>query len=138
MSNPNPLGFAIRRENLCSSSAGEVDCGPTWGDFRACCPSGAYCPSTRDPGYYNAECCDQPDRNCTQTILDEGPFCANTSWKMYDNYGYFCCDPKLDGFSNGIGVGCAKESTYSLASGQDWISTTAMQESKRMSSTTLY
>lgn len=117
----NPMGFAIRRNGTCHSSIGEVDCGPTWDNFHACCPGGAYCSSTRDPTYYNAECCDAPGVNCTQTILDQGSYCANQSWNMFDNGGFFCCEAPTQGFTNGPFDGCADPSSTALSSGETFV-----------------
>lgn len=90
MSLVSTSGFAIRRNGSCLAS--EVDCGATVSPFRACCPSGASCPSA-----FNVECCPSP-ANCTQTLL-KNPSCANKTWTLYDNEGYFCCEPGTVGYA---------------------------------------
>ncbi|KAF1809206.1 hypothetical protein P152DRAFT_172664 [Eremomyces bilateralis CBS 781.70] len=125
--NTSGAGFAIRRNGTCNASLGEVYCGETAKPYHACCPRSAYCPA--DPPY-NAYCCDQPDFNCTMAILDEGPFCANTSWNMYDNGGYFCCDVGMPGYQNTElnSNGCARPG-FQLASSETYL-TPLGQESK--------
>ena len=85
-----PSGFAIRRNGTCLPN--EVDCGVTASPFRACCPAGASCPVQ-----YNIDCCPS-SANCTETLLQD-PSCANTTWTMYDNVGFFCCAPGTIGYN---------------------------------------
>lgn len=101
MASSAPSGFAIRRNATCLSS--EVDCGPTVAPFRACCPAGASCPSQ-----YNPDCCPSP-ANCTRTLLTE-PNCANRTWTLYDNAGFFCCAPGTIGYASTLSNsdGCAE------------------------------
>ncbi|KAF2102323.1 hypothetical protein NA57DRAFT_54239 [Rhizodiscina lignyota] len=114
-------GFAIRRNGSCFSNQGEVDCGPTWGPFHACCPHGAFCPSTENLNYYNAYCCDKRNTNCTADIIKTGPYCADTSWQLYNNEGYFCCAPALKGFSSDSNSdGCAN-SAHTLQPGEAYL-----------------
>ncbi|KAH8820619.1 hypothetical protein F5884DRAFT_56767 [Xylogone sp. PMI_703] len=93
-------GFAIRRNGSCLNS--EVDCGVTVAPFRACCPHGAYCPHQ-----YNVACCPSP-KNCT-TNLVQNPHCANRTWTLYDNDGFFCCEPGTIGYAASLtgSDGCA-------------------------------
>ncbi|THC93016.1 hypothetical protein EYZ11_007498 [Aspergillus tanneri] len=74
---------------------GEAACGPTWGDFHACCPHGSTCPGANTP-YVNSVCCPSKS-NCTELILDP-PVCADRSWTLYDHEGYFCCHKDMRGF----------------------------------------
>jgi hypothetical protein len=64
-------------------------------------------------------------------ILYEGPFCANTSWTMYDNGGYFCCDAGKLGYKNlnSNSNGCA-DTGYQVKDGDAWLSAIG-QETKR-------
>ncbi|KAI5861046.1 hypothetical protein GGS23DRAFT_613231 [Durotheca rogersii] len=78
-------GWAIRRADSCSAADDEVDCGATRAPFRACCPSGTVCPSQ-----YNAACFPAGGENYTSAFVDT-PRCADPSWVMFDNGGYFCC-----------------------------------------------
>ena len=96
----SPSGFAIRRNGTCLSN--EVDCGQTKAPFRACCPAGGSCPKS-----YNVDCCPSP-ANCTQALLPN-PSCANSSWTLYDNGGYFCCAPGTIGYNASLSYsdGCA-------------------------------
>ncbi|KAI4170834.1 MAG: hypothetical protein LQ348_007043 [Seirophora lacunosa] len=100
MSLPDPSGFAVRRNGTCLSN--EIDCGRTAAPFRACCPARASCPEQ-----YNIDCCPSP-ANCTSTLLQE-PACANTTWTLYDNQGYFCCAPGTIGYNatETFSSGCA-------------------------------
>ncbi|KAH7304076.1 hypothetical protein B0I35DRAFT_484748 [Stachybotrys elegans] len=85
-----PFGFALRKNGSCEEQ--EVDCGRTVQPYRACCPELSFCPAS-----YNVDCC--PDRsNCTVALLEE-PKCANSTWDLYDNGGYFCCLPGLRGYA---------------------------------------
>ncbi|RFU25465.1 hypothetical protein B7463_g10868, partial [Scytalidium lignicola] len=100
MSLVSTSGFAIRRNGTCYSN--EVDCGITVRPFRACCPAGASCPSA-----FNVDCCPSP-ANCTETLL-KNPSCANKTWTLYDNEGFFCCDPSKIGYAASLtgSDGCA-------------------------------
>ncbi|KAL9036423.1 MAG: hypothetical protein Q9180_004311 [Flavoplaca navasiana] len=104
MSLPPPSGFAIRRMGSCPTN--EVDCGATAAPYHACCPSGSSCPPQ-----YNIDCCPSP-ANCTLTLLEE-PRCANASWTLYDNHGYFCCAPGTIGYNDSrtFSDGCAAPGT---------------------------
>ena len=95
-----PSGFAIRRNGSCLLS--EVDCGQTVAPFRACCPARGSCPHQ-----YNVDCCPSP-ANCTQALL-KNPNCANSTWTLYDNSGYFCCAPGTIGYGASLtdSDGCA-------------------------------
>lgn len=96
-------GFAIRRNGSCLAGI-EVDCGVTVSPFRGCCPSGLACPHA-----YNIACC-TPGSNCTDTLLAAPqPRCANGTWDLFDNGGYFCCEHGFPGFSRALGGsnGCA-------------------------------
>jgi hypothetical protein len=83
-------GFALRKNGPCLSA--EVDCGTTASPFRACCPGGSFCPQK-----YNIDCCPSA-ANCTTSLLEK-PRCANETWDLYNNEGYFCCLQGTTGFS---------------------------------------
>lgn len=92
-------GFALRINGSCLPE--QVDCGATANPFRVCCPGGTQCPHA-----YNVACCPS-EANCTSTLL-ESPRCADRSWDLYDNNGYFCCDKDTTGFARlGNRDGCA-------------------------------
>ncbi|KAI1176680.1 hypothetical protein F4777DRAFT_545561 [Nemania sp. FL0916] len=93
-------GWAIRRNGSCLLSE-EIDCGTTVKPYRACCPSSTTCPTQ-----YNVACC-PPNMNCTSAIA-ETPSCANSSWIMYDNGGYFCCEQGQVGYNMYGSDGCSK------------------------------
>ncbi|EMR68527.1 hypothetical protein UCREL1_4447 [Eutypa lata UCREL1] len=78
-------GWAIRRADSCRGIV-EVDCGATVAPFHACCPSGTVCPSQ-----YNVACNPPGGVNYTDAFA-EAPRCADPSWTMFDNDGFFCCD----------------------------------------------
>ncbi|OIW33184.1 hypothetical protein CONLIGDRAFT_711117 [Coniochaeta ligniaria NRRL 30616] len=93
-------GFALRINGSCYSN--QEDCGTTVDPFRVCCPQSSFCPSS-----YNVDCCPTA-ANCTTTLL-RNPQCANQTWDLYDNAGYFCCLPGYTGYAaTGTGSdGCA-------------------------------
>lgn len=95
-------GWAIRRADSCLS-IGEVDCGATAAPFHACCPTGTTCPSQ-----YNAACYPPGAANYTDVFVD-APRCADPSWTMFDNGGYFCCDSDEVGWnqSRSYSNGCS-------------------------------
>ena len=106
MSQSNDLsGWAVRRNGSCA--ADEVDCGLTAAPFHTCCAEGAFCPASNVSNNY---CCNS-NSNCTQTILEHGPYCANFSFTLYDNSGNFCCGAGQEGFRKDDGTlssyGCA-------------------------------
>ena len=80
----NLAGWAARRNGSCHY--GEADCGPTTSPMHACCPEGTFCPSATGgplPNY----CCNTA-ANCSQVIINTGPYCAESDWTCY---GRFCC-----------------------------------------------
>ncbi|KAI0597953.1 hypothetical protein F4775DRAFT_601912 [Biscogniauxia sp. FL1348] len=79
MTTPLLSGWAIRRSGSCLLTR-EVDCGVT-----------SYC---------------RTGENCTANLA-AAPFCANSSWIMYNNAGYFCCEEGQVGYNNGNTDGCA-------------------------------
>lgn len=106
-------GFAIRRDQTCLSGL-EVDCGATGRDgFHACCPSSLICPGPQ----YNAICCPAGDESCTEKALAEKPQppCANATWDMFDNGGYFCCEPGVQGYNRSNTNWCGRPSQVSIA-----------------------
>ncbi|KAI2611492.1 uncharacterized protein GGS25DRAFT_482903 [Hypoxylon fragiforme] len=103
MSSTDYSGWAIRRNGSCLLSQ-EVDCGATLAPFRACCPSSTVCPSQ-----YNVACCPS-GTNCTTTIV-ETPRCANESWAMFDNAGFFCCETNQVGYNRSNTDGCLQSGT---------------------------
>lgn len=102
-----PYGFALQvNASSCPSSA-KVECGPSWGGFRSCCPGGTVCPGKIKPIKNNVCCPFESD--CTQPI-EARPHCADKSWTLYDRGGGFCCPPGELGFYNENDfVGCAVE-----------------------------
>ncbi|KAK0704353.1 hypothetical protein B0H67DRAFT_348209 [Lasiosphaeris hirsuta] len=107
----SPSGFALRL-NGSSCLGQEVDCGTTVAPYRVCCPAGSFCPSQ-----YNINCCPSAD-NCT-ALLIENPRCANGTWDLYDNGGFFCCLKGLFGYAARVtdSNGCGSEG-YILKSGE--------------------
>ncbi|KAK5654034.1 hypothetical protein OQA88_7712 [Cercophora sp. LCS_1] len=107
----SPSGFALRL-NGSSCLSQEVDCGTTVAPYRVCCPAGSFCPAQ-----YNVNCCPSAD-NCTSSLI-ESPRCANETWDLYDNGGFFCCLKGLFGYSARLtnSNGCGSEG-YILKSGE--------------------
>ncbi|KAK3356843.1 hypothetical protein B0T25DRAFT_516395 [Lasiosphaeria hispida] len=107
----SPLGFALRL-NGSSCLSQEVDCGATVAPYRICCPAGSFCPSQ-----YNVNCCPSAD-NCTASLI-ENARCANETWDLYDNGGFFCCLKGLFGYAARAtdSNGCGSEG-YILKSGE--------------------
>lgn len=97
-------GFAIRRKGICLSGI-EVDCGSTGIEgFHACCPSSFVC----NPKESNRICCPPGASDCTQTSLSAKPLCANATWDMFDNGGFFCCESGSPGYNVSNMNGCIK------------------------------
>lgn len=107
-------GFAIRRNGSCLSGF-EIDCGQTLAPFHGCCPIGFECPPQ-----YNVACC-PPTTNCTEALLPE-PKCSNSTWDLFDNRGYFCCEHGLPGYDNQGTDGCASPG-YQFEGGEAILST---------------
>lgn len=85
-------GFAIRRNGTCLAGI-ETICGATSNGMVGCCPNGLSCPEA-----YNIDCCPN-GKNCTMTIV-QTPRCSNSSWDLFDNGGYFCCEHGLAAYNN--------------------------------------
>ncbi|KAF2850164.1 hypothetical protein T440DRAFT_555417 [Plenodomus tracheiphilus IPT5] len=96
-------GFAIRRNGTCLAGL-EVDCGITSFPYRGCCPTGLACPAA-----YNIACC-TPNTACTDNLIAAPqPRCANPTWDLFDNAGYFCCEHGLQGYNrSGFKDGCLR------------------------------
>ncbi|KAK0729581.1 hypothetical protein B0H67DRAFT_465913, partial [Lasiosphaeris hirsuta] len=83
-------GFALRMNGTCQDD--EVDCGTTVQPYRVCCPEASFCLPQ-----YNVNCCPTA-ANCTSSLVQK-PHCANDTWDLYDNNGYFCCLKGLLGYA---------------------------------------
>lgn len=127
----SPSGFALRLNgSTCLSQ--EIDCGTTVSPYRVCCPATSFCPKQ-----YNVDVCEPPqnDRhvlvqltnraqccpsasNCTTSLI-ESPRCANETWDLYDNGGFFCCLNGHFGYAARVtnSNGCGSEG-YVLQSGE--------------------
>ncbi|KAK0716350.1 hypothetical protein B0H67DRAFT_261506 [Lasiosphaeris hirsuta] len=107
----SPSGFALRL-NGSSCLGQEVDCGTTLPPYRVCCPESSFCPSQ-----YNVNCCPSA-ANCTAALVQQ-PRCANATWDLYDNNGFFCCLKGLFGYAarETDSNGCGSEG-YILKSGE--------------------
>ncbi|KAK3380992.1 hypothetical protein B0H63DRAFT_474716 [Podospora didyma] len=102
-------GFALRINGTCQLN--EVDCGATVSPYHACCPEHSFCPSQ-----YNVNCCPTSE-NCTRSLL-QTPRCANQTWDLYDNDGFFCCLKGFVGYaSTSNSDGCASPG-YTFQSGE--------------------
>lgn len=112
MADESTQGFAIRRNGTCSAQ--ETKCQQTWKDGLtttiACCPNDTSCSNSGQP---NTICCPN-GLNCTQEIEAKKPACANPTWDLYEQDGYFCCEPDQAGYyiRNTIWVGCYSPSTH--------------------------
>jgi hypothetical protein len=124
-------GFALRINVTCPITG--VDCGATAPPYRACCPADSFCPRlynvdvsqqfeeeenifSANNTNHDLQCC-PTSANCTN-ILVQNPQCANQSWNLYDNGGYFCCEQGYTGYaSTGNSDGCA-EPGYAFRSGE--------------------
>ena len=118
-------GWALRANQTCP--AGESDCGPTAHGFVGCCPASSpclpqynnvCCPPSKPqlPLYVNhfpfqTRCidsfCNCIDTNCTDALVVAGPWCADPSWVLCNNNGYFCCLWGQTCYSDGNTDGCA-------------------------------
>ncbi|RDI78875.1 hypothetical protein Vi05172_g11177 [Venturia inaequalis] len=87
-----PYGFASREEGNCTAS---IECGQTFDDtHKWCCPTSSTCQTNN----YDRVCCDSSSSFavCLNKYIG-APVCANSSYTLYDNAGYFCCDPQSIG-----------------------------------------
>lgn len=121
MSDATNFGWALRKNGSCLAS--EVDCGETVAPYRVCCPQGSFCPHAE-----NVACC--PSKEYCTTALDGQPHCANSTWDLYINGGYFCCEQGTiayakDGGSNGCG-----NPGYKLQAGETSLSIISAAQSK--------
>ena len=119
-------GWALRGNQTCP--AGESECGETAHGFVGCCPASSPClpqyndvccpPSKRQtpPPYVNRvyiseifidSFCHCLDINCTDALVDAGSWCADPTWVLCNNNGYFCCLPGQTCYSDGNTDGCA-------------------------------
>ncbi|KAA8652746.1 uncharacterized protein ATNIH1004_001651 [Aspergillus tanneri] len=110
-SEARPFGWALRKNGSCLAHL-EVDCGITVNPFRVCCPSGSFCLHDK-----NVACC--PSEPKCHGALEAKPFCANSTWDLYYNGGYFCCEQGATAFAKegGGSDGCAIPG-YHLQSGE--------------------
>lgn len=106
----------------------ETDCGTTWNDFVACCPSDSYCPGGESTTV------------CRKSHVGSVPEqCANGTWNLFHANDFFCCDQgelaiktvntgnrDTDGY-----VGCVMSDYASV----DWLSTLTVMRSGTVSST---
>ncbi|BAE62268.1 unnamed protein product [Aspergillus oryzae] len=113
-------GYALRREKSCMDY--ETDCGTTWNDFVACCPSDSYCPGGESTTV------------CRKSHVGSVPEqCANGTWNLFHANDFFCCDQgelaiktvntgnrDTDGY-----VGCVMSDYASV----DWLSTLTVMRS---------
>jgi hypothetical protein len=51
--------------------------------------------------------CNGLDTNCTDALVDAGPWCADPTWVLCDNNGYFCCSSAQTCYNEGNTDGCA-------------------------------
>ncbi|KAL1854354.1 hypothetical protein VTK73DRAFT_8797 [Phialemonium thermophilum] len=70
----------------------------------------------------SGQCC--PNRNNGSAVLLPSPRCADESWDMYDNGGFFCCAEGRLGYaaSDGVSDGCAAQESQ-LGAGDKYLPT---------------
>ncbi|KAL3450835.1 hypothetical protein BJX65DRAFT_304991 [Aspergillus insuetus] len=107
------LGWALRQNSTCL--AHEEDCGETVAPYRVCCPDGSYCPRA-----YNIACCPS-SLNCTEA-LQARPACANITWDLYYNGGYFCCEHGTRGYATSFDSNGCGDAGYELADSETILS----------------
>ncbi|KAL5337934.1 hypothetical protein BJX70DRAFT_399202 [Aspergillus crustosus] len=112
-SEASTLGWALRQNGSCLTQ--EEDCGPTVEPYRVCCPAGSYCPRA-----YNIVCCPS-SLNCTDA-LQARPVCANSTWDLYYNGGYFCCEHGTKGYATSVESNGCGEPEYELADSETQLS----------------
>ncbi|KAL4922370.1 hypothetical protein BDW62DRAFT_52212 [Aspergillus aurantiobrunneus] len=99
------FGWALRVNGSCLDI--EEDCGPTLEPYEVCCPGGSYCPHA-----YNVACCPS-ESNCTEALQAQ-PHCANSTWDLYINGGYFCCEHGTTGYATSSGSNGCGSPDYEL------------------------
>ncbi|OJI98324.1 hypothetical protein ASPVEDRAFT_79985 [Aspergillus versicolor CBS 583.65] len=108
-SDASPFGWALRVNGSCLDV--EEDCGMTIEPYRVCCPGGSYCPHA-----YNVACCPSGS-NCTEA-LEAKPHCANETWDLYINGGYFCCEHGTIGYATDTDSNGCGDADYELQVGE--------------------
>ncbi|KAL3473529.1 hypothetical protein BJX99DRAFT_261317 [Aspergillus californicus] len=112
-SDATTLGWALRHNGSCLQQ--EEYCGATRNPYRACCPGGSYCPRA-----YNVACCPS-SLNCTEA-LQARPVCANQTWDLYYNGGYFCCEQGTRGYATSFNSNGCGEQGYELVDSETLLS----------------
>ncbi|GAB1195610.1 hypothetical protein APSETT444_004872 [Aspergillus pseudonomiae] len=111
-------GYSLRREKSCRDY--ETDCGKTWDDFVACCPSDSFCLVG--------------ENTCRKSHVGNVPEqCANGTWNLFHAIDFFCCDQgefaiKTVKTGNNVPdgyVGCVMSDYPS----KDWLSTLTVMRS---------
>lgn len=64
------------------------------------------CQSFSISGIY-IDSCNCLDTNCTDALVDAGPWCADPTWVLCNNNGYFCCLSGQTCYKDGNTDGCA-------------------------------
>ncbi|KNG87775.1 hypothetical protein ANOM_004629 [Aspergillus nomiae NRRL 13137] len=117
-------GYSLRREKSCRDY--ETDCGKTWDDFVACCPSDSFCLVG--------------ENTCRKSHFGNVPEqCANGTWNLFHAIDFFCCDQgefaiKTVKAGNNVPdgyVGCVMSDYPS----KDWLSTLTVMRPGTVSST---
>lgn len=115
------FGWALRKNGSCLAS--EIDCGETVAPYRVCCPNGSFCPQAK-----NVACC--PSKEYCTDALNGQPHCANSTWDLYINGGYFCCEQGTIAYAkDGGSNGCGKPG-YKLQVGETPLSLISAAQSK--------
>jgi hypothetical protein len=96
-------GFAIRRNGSCLRDV-EDFCDKTADPFVACCPNSLICPL----GQTNYDCCPLGSDCADPRLTPSKPLCANATWDLFDNEGYFCCEKGLKAYNSNGTNGCSR------------------------------
>ncbi|PGH16155.1 hypothetical protein AJ79_01922 [Helicocarpus griseus UAMH5409] len=105
MSSETPReGYAIRRDGGCLP---DEDGEGTWREWHTCCPSGTV---KKDYGD-NSQCYLKSDQDKSGAVFSR---CADPSWSLWEEAGFFCCEPNEIGFTDEKRdvYGCATEATF--------------------------
>lgn len=71
----------------------------------------------QDQRLTETQCCPS-SKNCTEEIVAK-PRCANETWDLFDNGGYFCCERGLVGYATTRNSdGCASPG-YTFEAGEE-------------------
>lgn len=96
-------GYAVRRVNGCLKHEEFL---PTWNHYYACCPDGMTVDTDTEDN--NTPFCRGPDSD----IGHVPQVCTNSTWTLYYNSGFLCCDRDTTAFVAKSNGDTSKKATF--------------------------